>query len=97
MNHLPSLDKLFQFDPDLNDELYCDRIRLKSQQFFAQNAPLSRAEGHPQQSAATTSYKCLSIMVIYSIKRSVQTSGDVMIILKRPFGLPIDEPSAFFR
>jgi len=55
------------------------------------------AEGRPQQSAATTGYKCLSIMVIYSIKRSVQTSGDVMIILKRPFGLPIDESSAFFR
>jgi hypothetical protein len=36
---------LFQFDPDLNDELFCDHIRLKSQQFFAQNAPLSRAEG----------------------------------------------------
>jgi len=35
MNHLPSLDNLFQFDPDLNDELFCDRIRLKSQQCFS--------------------------------------------------------------
>jgi len=28
------------------------------------------AEGRPQQSAATTGYKCLSIMVIYSINPS---------------------------